>query len=81
VRRGYVYHFVEVKTVARGKSSSRTYHPLQNVTREKIMRLKRAAQAYCMKHTEVEEWQFDILCIFMPSSEVAVYEMYLNQLL
>jgi putative endonuclease len=81
-RVGYVYHFVEVKTVARGKSSSKLYHPLQNVTREKLSRLRRAVQGYLFKHPEVKEWQFDVLCVFNDVARGKIeFELYDNQVL
>jgi putative endonuclease len=81
-RAGYLYHFVEVKTVARGKTDSKIYHPLQNVTREKVKRLRRAVQGYLFKHPEIQEWQFDVLCVFNDVARGKVeFELYENQVL
>lgn len=77
MRVGYTYHFVEVKTVARERSVN-GYHPLQNISREKLNRLRRAVQAYIMGHTEVRNWQFDALCVYLPPEKAPVCEFIPN---
>jgi putative endonuclease len=79
-RATYKYHFVEVKTVAREKAGT-TYHPLQNISREKMNRLKRAVQAYLMGHPEVVDWQFDALCVYLTPSGGVACEMFEGEVL
>lgn len=73
-------HFVEVKSVAR-ESGSSTYHPLQNVSREKIRRLRRAVQGFLLKTNYLGEWQSDIICVFSPGTKDEKVEMYTNQII
>lgn len=82
IRAGYMYHFVEVKTVARGKYDSKVYHPMQNVTREKVKRLRRAVQGFIFKCPEVKIWQFDILCVYADVARGKYeFEVFKNQIL
>jgi putative endonuclease len=70
MRVGHKYHFVEVKTVARERTVN-GYHPLQNISREKLNRLRRAVQAYIMGHKDVRNWQFDAVCVYLPPGKIA----------
>jgi putative endonuclease len=80
-RSGYAYHFVEVKTVTREKGYSKIEHPLQNVTREKVRRVHMAVQGFLMKHPEIKDWQFDVLCIYLVAGKKTEAELFLNCLL
>lgn len=80
VRYRNIYHFVEVKSVARERSPH-NYSPLQNISREKLARQRRAVQAYLMGHKEVVEWQYDVLCMYLPAGKAAECEYLPNQVL
>ncbi len=54
-------HFVEVKTV----SYETTYRPEDNVHEQKLRRLSRVIQAYLISHGTDDEWQFDVVCVYV----------------
>ncbi len=54
-------HFVEVKSVSYGTP----YRPEDNVHPQKLRRLARVIQAYLISHATIEDWQFDVLCVYV----------------
>ncbi len=64
--------FIEVKTVSWGtlpqgtlNVSHETPHPEENIHPQKIERLKRVIQVYLVSHGITEEWQFDVVAVFL----------------
>lgn len=64
-------HFVEVKTVSREnvRSVSREtideYRPEENVHPKKLDRLSRTIQTYLLEKNYEDEWQFDVIAVFL----------------
>jgi putative endonuclease len=80
IRSRMIFHFVEVKTVARERSPH-TYNPLQNISREKLARQRRAIQAYLMGHREIVEWCYDVMCVYLPPGKSPEFEYIPKQVL
>lgn len=57
-----VLHFVEVKTVSRETSS---YIPEENVHSWKQKRLYRTIQSYLLEKSAENEWQCDVVAVFL----------------
>ncbi len=65
-------HFVEVKTVSwetanvsTGAVPHETIRPEENVHIEKLKRLSRVIQSYLVSHGTEDDWQFDVIAIFL----------------
>lgn len=83
-------HFVEVKTVSRGKRDVSTglgqdeIRPEENMHEKKMKRLSRAIHTYLLerKVSEKVEWQIDLVCIYLDfSTKRAKVEMFENVIL
>ena len=69
-RKGNALHFVEVKAITvRDKFSHETsfYRPEDHMSPQKIKRLRRVIQTYLMSSDikEDQEWQFDLVCVYL----------------
>ena len=67
--KGGAYRFVEVKTVSWETPptgvSHETPNPEENVHREKAKRLMRTIQAYLSYKNIENDWQFDVIAVFL----------------
>lgn len=70
-RRSSKYHFIEVKTVSCENIedvSRESVRPEDNVTREKLRKLKNVIWAYiCENH--IDKWSFDVCSVFLCEKE------------
>ena len=55
------YRFIEVKTV----SHETSYRPEENMHPQKIRRLMRVVEVYLVSHGISNDWQFDLLCVYL----------------
>jgi len=62
-----VYHFVEVKSVAREKllAGDGEYRPEENVHPHKLKRLHRAIETYLAEYNIENDWQLDVVGVFL----------------
>jgi len=62
-----VYHFVEVKSVAREKppAGEGEYRPEENVHPQKLKRLHRAIETYLAEYNVESDWQLDVVGVFL----------------
>jgi putative endonuclease len=64
-------HFVEVKTVSRenvrdvSRETIDEYRPEENVHPKKLEKLSRVIQTYLLEKNYEDEWQFDVIAIFL----------------
>ena len=64
-------HFVEVKTVSRenirdvSRETIDEYRPEENVHPKKLERLSRVIQTYLLEKKYEDEWQFDVIAVFL----------------
>ena len=64
-------HFVEVKTVSRenirdvSRETLDEYRPEENVHPQKLERLSRVIQTYLLEKDYEDEWQFDVIAVFL----------------
>ncbi len=68
-----VYHFVEVKSVARETLDSvihetEGYRPEDNIHQAKLKRISRAVQTYCLERNISNEWKFDVAVVYIEKS-------------
>jgi putative endonuclease len=68
-KNGSVVHFVEVKSKV-GKFSKEAdrldlYRPEDNMHPWKLKRLSRTVRTYLAEHSEVGDWQFDLIVIYL----------------
>jgi len=56
-------HFVEVKTVSDVPHG--TYRPEENMHPQKVRRLMRVIEVYLISHGTINEWQFDLVCVYL----------------
>lgn len=59
------YRFIEVKTVSGVPHGTRQYRPEENMHPQKIRRLMRVIQVYLVSHGTIEDWQFDVVCVYL----------------
>ncbi|HVY73054.1 MAG TPA: YraN family protein [Candidatus Paceibacterota bacterium] len=78
-------HFIEVKTVSRGKWwGSDQARPEENMHVRKVRRLNRAIQTYLLerKVPKKVEWQIDLVCVYLDfSTRRATVERFENIIL
>lgn len=66
-----ILHFVEVKTVSRenirgvSRETLDEYRPEENVHPKKLERLSRVIQTYLLEKDYKNEWQFDVIAVFL----------------
>ena len=64
-------HFVEVKTVSRenirdvSRETIDEYRPEENIHKKKLERLSRTIQTYLLEKDYEDEWQFDVIAVFL----------------
>ena len=64
-------HFVEVKTVSRenirdvSRETIDEYRPEENIHQKKLERLSRTIQTYLLEKDYEDEWQFDVIAVFL----------------
>ena len=69
-QKGDAWHFVEVKTVRRENLANVShetddYSPEENVHPQKLKRLHRTIQTYLLEKNIEDEWQLDVLAVFL----------------
>jgi len=69
-RKSGLWHFVEVKTVQCADLSTvihetDSYRPEENVHPQKIKRLHRTIQSFLLEKGIEDEWQLDVLAVFL----------------
>jgi putative endonuclease len=70
-KKGKNLHFVEVKTVSRenirgiSHETLDEYQPEENVHPKKLERLSRAIQSYIIEHDSGDDWQLDVVAVFL----------------
>ena len=71
-KRGNQTHFVEVKTISRENRGSVSqiqeggvYKPEDNMHPKKLERLHRAIQSYIGEHTDITNWQLDLVTVVL----------------
>lgn len=78
-------HFVEVKTVSRGKRMGEDQvRPEENMHTHKVRRLNRAIQTYLLEYKipQETEWQIDLACVYLDfSTRRATVDMFENIIL
>lgn len=68
VKKGSKMHFVEVKSLSGiGGNISKEigYRPEDNMSRQKIERLRRTIQTYLAEFKVTGEWQFDLVTVYI----------------
>lgn len=55
------HRFIEVKTV----SHETSYRPEENMHPQKVRRLMRVVEVYLVSHGISDEWQFDLICVYL----------------
>ena len=66
-----ILHFIEVKTVSRenirqvSRETVEEYRPEENVHPKKLQRLSRVIQTYLLEHSLDDNWQFDVIAVFL----------------
>ncbi|MEX0652147.1 MAG: YraN family protein [Candidatus Paceibacterota bacterium] len=66
-----IVHFIEVKTVSResiravSHETLDEYRPEENIHKKKLERLSRTIQTYLLEKKYEEEWQFDVIAVFL----------------
>ena len=74
------YRFVEVKTVTDVPHG--TYRPEENIHPQKVRRLMRVIEVYLISHgTEVKDWQFDVVCVYLNQETKAARIKYLEDII
>ncbi len=64
-------HFVEVKTVSRenirdvSRETLDEYRPEENVHPQKLKKLSRVIQTYLLEKDYEDDWQFDVIAVFL----------------
>jgi len=64
-------HFIEVKTVSRenvrdvSRETIDEYRPEENIHQKKLERLSRTIQTYLLEKDYEDEWQFDVVAVFL----------------
>ena len=87
------WHFIEVKTVSRetnhkvvshetgSKSvSHETYRPEENVHPQKMKRLMRVIESYILSNNVEDEWQFDVIAVYLDQKNKTAQVNYLEDL-
>lgn len=78
-------HFVEVKTVSRGKIEGKgAVRPEDNMHVSKVKRLNRAIQTYLLEYKVPQSvpWQIDLACVYLDfSTRRATVDMFENIIL
>lgn len=66
-QKGQAWHFVEVKTVVRGRLRDDDYEPEDNIHPWKIKRLGRAIKTYILqrKIDDEADWQADSIAVYL----------------
>jgi putative endonuclease len=70
-KKGNKLHFVEVKTVSRGKLHVKEpIRPEENMHERKIRRIARAVQTYLLERriSKKVEWEIDLACVYLDFS-------------
>ncbi len=68
-------YFVEVKSVSRSfpfseeSDTTNTYRPEENMHPWKTKRLSRTIETYLASKNVLDEWQVDLLCVYMDAKE------------
>ena len=87
------WHFVEVKTVSREtlnlevshetgsrSVSHETYRPEENVHPQKVKRLMRVIESYILSQNIEDEWQFDVIAVYLDQKNKTAKVQYLEDL-
>ena len=81
-------HFVEVKTVSceiGGKGdpsvSHETYRPEENVHPQKLKKLSRVIQNYLISHETGNNWQFDVIAVYLDTKNKKAKVKYLEDII
>ena len=68
-KKGSIVHFIEVKAktanLAFDTNIIDSYKPEDNMHPWKLKRLSRTIQTYLAEHTEIGDWQFDLVVVYI----------------
>ncbi len=71
-------HFVEVKTISKGYADYSGMAPEDNLSRSKLMKMKKIAEWYANRHPELfgsGGWQIDLVAVSLPDDKAGEGEV------
>lgn len=89
VKKNQKIHFIEVKSligiganVAKDKKATGEYRPEDNMSQEKIEKLRRTVGTYLAEFHVKEDWQFDLVTVYInPKTKEAKVQVFENIIL